>query len=205
MNNEKISELVTKNNLKPSNSNQKRNNTVKQLRIRSISPLIFKIQSPTNYPEGKNEKYYQEKIALLKSSSPIIDLNLNETQNSISNSVANFLIHCSCCNSLESVKGFICNHNLCMKCLVFTGIKQINDFFNLYKDERIVVAFRFLFICPYKDCCKEINIPCNLIVNRIYRYIENREERFAEFYHVRSWGLEFWDQWIPYFDGIGLS
>lgn len=112
---------------------------------------------------------------------------------------------CSCCFSLDEVKGFICNHNLCLKCLVYTGIQQIHDYFQLIKLEKTAAYFQFFYVCPVYNCSGIIQIPCSLILRKLDYFIERNDEKFLNFKDYKERDAETWSKWIPYFDGIGFE
>ena len=186
-------------------SPKNKNLTNQSKSFRSISPLIVRPQKNFNLPEEKNEEFVQNMIALKKNSTNFIDL--DNTKLGVSNyeSVCTSLTFCTCCNSSERVKGFLCNHNLCLECIVFTGIAQIDDFFELYKGEKSVINYQFFFICPVKECPQIINIPCNLIMRELEKYIERKVKRFEKYFVDYDPKLQFWNEWASYFDGLGFK
>ena len=174
----------------------------KQKSQRSISPLNLKLQVNGRLMGQEKKKFIGEMIIHKKNSIPNPRTEYLASQH---NSLANLNPTCSVCKKEEKVKGFLCNHNLCLKCTVKTGITQINDFFDLYRSENGAAYFQFFYICPVEACSQCINIPCLLIMKHLAEFIDSKNNGFEKYSSYRNWSYDDWSQWISYFDGIGFD
>ena len=181
--------------------NQKQNEPKKQKSLRDISPLNLKLQINNKLIGNAKKEFIEGMITHKKNNMTSSRIKYLASQR---NSLANLLPSCSICKSKEKVRGFNCNHNLCLKCTVNTGIAQINDFFDLYKDEDHAAYFQFFYVCPEEECSECISIPCLLITKHLPEYIDSKEIGFEKYSTYRNWSYKDWSQWISYFDGIGF-
>ena len=125
---------------------------------------------------------------------------------------------CSICRSEDNVKGFMCNHNLCLKCIVLNGMNHINDHLNLLfvtKDQIPNELYNqiygnrnsveFFYSCPVNGCDQKVSISSELILLNLIKYLGQNDKAFDKFTKYKEYNMEFWSSWIPYFDGISFD
>jgi hypothetical protein len=99
---------------------------------------------------------------------------------------------CQICNFKAEVVGFICNHNICVRCFSLAGIKQIEDYEkNSQGRENRIFSYR----CPL--CQSLIDIPTRMI----FRYLE-KTKYFAEPNFDRGYFESFILPRLAFYDGI---
>lgn len=82
-------------------------------------------------------------------------------------SVLIFLPSCHKCKVQGKVYGFICNHNLCLKCLCDGGYNQIFEYFKQYRAGGLKEKFNYR--CPAQGCHEIISIATSMILKFIYK------------------------------------
>lgn len=182
------------------NRNPIRNNTEAKVLSRRL-PVEVGIRTKS-IPKGYNKLEQVIKfVDKYRNRSPLIDTPkvTKEKFFQRNNSTDLILPTCNHCQSTDNIKGFICNHNLCMKCLVYTCITQINNFTEIYSNEQGIVFIDFSYRCPVKECTSDISVPTKMIFKMLEKFLENKDQRFMEFekFYKKDYSL-----WIPYFDGL---
>lgn len=130
-------------------------------------------------------------------SRPQIDQNLEASIPS------NLLARCSQCFGGENIKGFLCDHNICMSCLVKMCCSQISLFIVNYISQNPTPVYSFYFYCTTNTCNKKISVPTRMILNNLRKLLNNpyHSPKFEEFRYLINPGY-LQEDWITYFDGL---
>ena len=118
------------------------------------------------------------------------------SESSINNEIIE--ARCTYCNEINEVKGFLCNHNLCIRCLTLTCCYQIRVFFVQYQINHNIPQEAFRYNCCVYDCNEKISVPTALIIARLYKFLSQNDQLFEEFRCL----IQVINEWIPYFDGL---
>ena len=112
--------------------------------------------------------------------------------------------YCSNCRSINIYTCFApCNHNYCISCLLFCGIKNISFFLN----DPIYAKKKFQHSCCVPYCNGTLRIPTSLIYERLN---DIKERKILDYNKQLLDSLEGWPDyiyqnyqaWIPVLDGL---
>lgn len=178
-------------------SNIKKVSTDAKIRVKSTPRVLY------------NKPGQLERILLFvndyRNKSPIIDKSREEQDskkiNSRNNSIALLTTTCNHCKSKNEITGFLCNHNICSECLVFTCLYQIQNFSNFYMKEQGIAYISFSYRCPIENCIGDISIPTRMAFKKLDRFLKEGIKRFMCFSYMVE---QDWSAWIPYFDGLDI-
>ena len=114
------------------------------------------------------------------------------------------LIKCSCCSEKLNVKGFLCNHNLCIFCLVKICCHQMQNFFYCIQNDPNYVK-KFNYFCLLNSCNKKISVPTKMILVNLQKFLNDpvKSQELAGYSYMVAPGSM--DQWISYFDGLAFD
>ena len=114
------------------------------------------------------------------------------------------LINCSNCSEKLLIKAFLCNHNLCIFCLVKICCYQIHNFFIHYQQDPNNVQ-KFDYYCLLNSCNQKISVPTKMILVNLKKFLYDpvKGQELACYSYLATPGNL--DQWIAYFDGLALE
>ena len=149
------------------------------------------MQSKVQYP-----KKHPENVSIIKKPKKIQQSFLSSSRD------LNEFISCLICGYKQNIRAFLCNHNLCLFCLVGNCCKEIFNFFLQYQINTQIAFKPFSYKCPFVECGKIIDVPTVMVLKNLAKFLEDREsfERFKGFEFLKD--FENMKIWIPFFDGV---
>ena len=118
------------------------------------------------------------------------------------NSLDSLSHKCSICEIKNKVKGFICNHNICEKCLALGYAETFISFRNNYTSDTDH-NLKFLFFCPVKNCHQTLSVPSLMMIKNIRSLLKDDQFK-KENQNFLLFEDDSINDWIPFLDGINL-
>ena len=156
--------------------------------IKGIKKQVEKVEDPSSNLQSKD--LVDDKISTIPQCSIIFTVNLNEYSK------------CVMCQGKEYVKAFLCNHNICIVCLVEMCCIQLHEFIKNNQEKNFKNLYKFNYFCTFNGCMQRIEVPTKMIIVHLRKFlnIPFRINKFRDYSYIATPGN--FDKLIVYFDGI---
>jgi hypothetical protein len=180
--------------LKNSKNDEIHLKTSKDPEINLLPTSPKKISKPSSNPSSFKLSFNE----LKSESSPE---SLQEISSPILSKSIDLSVSCTKCRGFHNIKGFLCNHNLCVFCLNLACLAEITKFFQQYQVDQSIIKNDFCYKCPVQNCGRPISIPTLKVMSDHLTLL--KEKNYEQATNVYSFlTFESVGPWVPYFDGL---